>query len=96
MSNERGAGRPSGKTVMIEAAEKETPLGISIARAAQLLGTSERQIYRLIGTGELEAYWIGRARRITRRSIERFVYGDPTARRSRRRLTPPPAPTGRS
>jgi excisionase family DNA binding protein len=45
------------------------PLDVTIAEAAALLGCRERLVYRLIKSGELESWKVGKTRRITLESI---------------------------
>lgn len=49
------------------------PLVLTPEQAAAQLQISERQIYRLIRTGELRSVKVGRKRRISMRALEDFV-----------------------
>jgi excisionase family DNA binding protein len=55
-------------------AETETqPIGVPPKEAWRKLGCSNAKGYDLLAAGELDSYTIGRARRITLESIERYV-----------------------
>jgi excisionase family DNA binding protein len=49
------------------------PLAVSPRQACVLLGVGNTRLYQLIGSGELETYLDGRARRITMDSIRRRI-----------------------
>ena len=49
------------------------PLAVSPRQACLLLGVGNTRLYQLIGSGELQSYLDGRARRITMESIRRRV-----------------------
>jgi len=48
-------------------------LAVSVKKATQLLDLSERAIYRLIETGELQSYHSGRSRKVTFQSIRDYI-----------------------
>jgi len=49
------------------------PLGVSTKAAKEAIGCGHTKLYDLINAGELETYTIGRARRVTTASIQRYV-----------------------
>lgn len=53
----------------------ETIRDLSINEVCAILNVSPPTIYKLMNRGELESYLVGRARRITRESIERVRKG---------------------
>lgn len=56
--------------------KKSRPRGrivVSVARAAEMLSISERTVWRLISSGQLETVRLGRATRITYRSIAALI-----------------------
>jgi excisionase family DNA binding protein len=58
----------------VTAAEAETkPIGLPPKAAWKKLGCSNAKGYELLAAGELNSYTIGRARRITLESIDRYV-----------------------
>lgn len=48
-------------------------LAFTAEEAAELLGISRSQIFRLVDLGELQTVTIGRSRRVTRRQLEEFL-----------------------
>jgi excisionase family DNA binding protein len=46
---------------------------LTVAEAARLLAVSERQVWRLVGLGLLDRIRLGRASRISRSSLNRFI-----------------------
>lgn len=46
---------------------------VTVQKAAQLLSVSTRQIYNLVGQGRLRSFKLGRARRISRESLDAYV-----------------------
>ncbi len=56
-----------------EAAPTMEPLLVTAAEAAALLSLSRSKVYQLIDSGQLESRHIGRAVRILRSSLVRFV-----------------------
>ncbi len=52
-----------------------TPLGPRPKEAADLMGVSVRTVWNLINSGELESTKVGGSRIVTRRSVERLIYG---------------------
>ncbi len=46
---------------------------LTIANAAAMLVISKRQVWRLLATGDLDKFVVGRASRVTRASIERLI-----------------------
>jgi excisionase family DNA binding protein len=49
------------------------PLAVTPRQACTLLSIGNTRLYELIGTGQLDSYLEGRARRITMESIQRRV-----------------------
>ena len=45
----------------------------TVEEAAELLGLSRAQLYRLIDRGDLKSVTIGRSRRITRNQLDQFI-----------------------
>src|SRR5262249_4315805 len=78
------------------------PLAVTPRQACMLLQIGNTRLYQLIGTGELETYREGRARRITMQSIRNRVAGllaaaattgaDPKTPQPRRRGRPRKVP----
>ena len=50
-----------------------TPLAVAPLEAGRLLSVSLTRIYMMMRAGELDDFWCGRARRITLKSIERYL-----------------------
>jgi excisionase family DNA binding protein len=46
---------------------------LTVPEVAELLGLGKSKTYALIAAGELESVCIGRARRVPRDAVERFV-----------------------
>ncbi len=56
------------------AGESVRPKAFNVADAAKQLDLSERHMYRLIATGEIDSFSIGRkARRISGRAIDEYI-----------------------
>ena len=53
--------------------ESLEPLAVTPRQACTLLSIGNTRLYELIGTGQLDSYLEGRARRITMESIQRRV-----------------------
>jgi excisionase family DNA binding protein len=49
------------------------PLAVRPRDACQLLAVGNTRLYELIGSGQLESYLDGRARRITMASIKQYI-----------------------
>jgi excisionase family DNA binding protein len=49
------------------------PLAVPPRRACELLSVGMTKLYAMLNAGELEAFHVGRARRITTASIRSFV-----------------------
>jgi excisionase family DNA binding protein len=49
------------------------PIGLPPKQAWRRLGCSNAKGYQLLAAGEIDSYTIGRARRITLESIDRYV-----------------------
>lgn len=49
------------------------PPVLTIADAAAMLVISKRQVWRLLASGDLDKFAVGRAARVTRASIERLI-----------------------
>ena len=50
-----------------------TRLAWTVQEAADQIGISRASLYRLVQTGEVPSFTIGRSRRITNEALERFV-----------------------
>jgi excisionase family DNA binding protein len=65
------------RAIVISSAKKSsspsTPLAVAPREACRLLSVSPATLYGLLSTGELENFHIGRARRISTRSIQDFI-----------------------
>lgn len=48
-------------------------IAFPLDEAASMLGMSRRQIYRVIDSGELEAFHEGRSRKVSRRALDAYV-----------------------
>lgn len=59
-------GRPRGVA-------QEPPLLLRVEEAARLLGLGRSKVFEMLGAGELPAVRIGRAVRISRAALERWV-----------------------
>jgi excisionase family DNA binding protein len=58
----------------VTTAETEAkPIGVPPKQAWKKLGCSNAKGYELLAAGEIDSYTIGRVRRITLQSIERYV-----------------------
>jgi excisionase family DNA binding protein len=79
-------------TGRVAGANDVEPLAVSPRQVCFLLSVGTTRLYELIRAGELQAYYEGRARRITVESIRAF--GSPACLRSRyeNRTTAPPRP----
>jgi excisionase family DNA binding protein len=53
-------------------ATKLEPLDVTVPEAARLLSMGETTIWRLVASGELESYQIGKSRRVTLAGIRAF------------------------
>jgi hypothetical protein len=49
------------------------PLAVAPLEAGRLLSVSQTRIYVMMRAGELDDFWCGRARRITLKSIEKYL-----------------------
>lgn len=49
------------------------PRFVTVEEAATLLHLSERQVYRMLASGELPVVSFGRARRISRRRLDEYI-----------------------
>ncbi len=66
------AAAASGDIARVRALAHPPPL-LTVADAAAMLVISERQVWRLLATGDLDKFVVGRAARVTRASIERLI-----------------------
>lgn len=55
------------------------PLAYPVATAAAVIGLSRATLYRLIQTGELETFTVGRRRLVSKAALERWIAGKSTA-----------------
>lgn len=53
--------------------QTDNRLLVTVPEAAERLTISERQVYRLLASGELQAVRIGRACRIPTKKLEEFI-----------------------
>ncbi len=58
---------------MLQMHEHETPLAVDVETACRLLGIGKPAFYKLVATGALRSYTVGRSRRVRVAEIERFM-----------------------
>lgn len=68
----------TAKTTPIDVGDRQhtadpTPLAVNVERAAQLVGVNRTTVHRLVVSGELTSFTIGRARRIRVADIEAWM-----------------------
>jgi excisionase family DNA binding protein len=54
------------------------PAGMTFAQAGEYLGCSESKVRRLVADGKLQAFYIGRAARVSKAAADRFMDGGGT------------------
>ncbi len=72
----------------------DAPRWLSTAEAADRLGITARTLYRLIDTGNLPAYRIGRVIRLQEAEVDAFIQASRIAPGSLEHLYPDTAPSG--
>jgi excisionase family DNA binding protein len=72
-----------------KSSSNSTPLAVAPREACRLLSVSPATLYNLLGAGELENFHIGRARRISTRSIQDFISRQIATRKVPPQLTQP-------
>lgn len=83
MPSGRGVAGSTASATAIAARTAAPPLAVPPSGAEQMLNVSHKKLYELLRDGELESFTIGRARRITVRSIHALIErGVSTARAS--------------
>lgn len=55
--------------------QERLPVVLTAAEAMDILGVGKNTMYRLLKSGELEGFRVGRSWRIPERSLEKLVYG---------------------
>lgn len=73
MGHDMSRSEDAGRRIVGDQSIEDKPLVVSVSKAKALLDCSHDTVYDLLKAGELESYLESNRRKITTRSIERYI-----------------------